>query len=41
MVEFTVVMGLLMGTLLMLTIFLYTFREYGGRILNLVGMDYP
>ena len=41
MVEFVVVMGTLLATLAILMLFLGTFREYGTRVLNLVGSEYP
>ena len=41
MVEYVVVFGLLIGTLLMLAMFLYVFKEYGGRVLDLIAYDYP
>lgn len=40
-VEFTIMMALLMLVLVMLGLLLYTFREYGGRVLNLVASEYP
>lgn len=39
--EFVTVMGLLMLVLVMLALLLYTFREYGGRVMDLVGSEYP
>lgn len=41
MVEFVVVMGTLLATLAILMLFLGTFQEYGTRVLNLVGSEYP
>ncbi|MCX6995738.1 MAG: hypothetical protein NTV49_01300 [Kiritimatiellaeota bacterium] len=41
MVEYVVATGLLLGTLAMLALVLYTFREYGGRVLDMVAFDYP
>jgi len=41
MVEFLVVAGMLMAAVAILTVFLGTFREYGTRILDLVGSEYP
>ena len=40
-VEFVTVMGLLMLVLVMLALLLYTFKEYGGRVMDLVGSEYP
>lgn len=39
--EYVAVAGLLMLVLVMLLLLLYTFREYGGRILNLLASEYP
>ena len=41
MVEYVVATGLLLGTLAMLALVLYTFREYGARVLDIVAYDYP
>ena len=41
MVEFVVVAGMLLATMAIMMIFLGTFREYGTRVLNLVGSEYP
>ncbi len=41
MVEYMVATGLLLGTLAMLALVLYVFKEYGGRVLDLVAYDYP
>ena len=41
MVEFMVVAGMVMASLAILTVFLATFKEYGTRVLNLVGSEYP
>ena len=41
MVEYLVVTGILMASLAILTLFLNTFQEYGCRILEMVGSDYP
>jgi len=41
MVEYMVATGLLFGTLAVLALVLYVFKEYGGRILDLVAYDYP
>ena len=41
MVEFLVVAGMVLASLAILTIFLATFREYGTRVLDLVGSEYP
>lgn len=41
MIEFTVVAGMLLAALAVLTVFLLTFSEYGTRVLDLVGSEYP
>jgi len=41
MVEFAVIAGMMLAMLAVLTLFLGTFREYGTRVLNLVGSEYP
>ena len=41
MLEFVMMFILFMGVLAMLSLFLYTFKEYGGRILDLVASEYP
>lgn len=40
-VEYVVVTGMLLASLAILALFLVTFREYGQRILEMVGSDYP
>jgi hypothetical protein len=39
--EYAVAMGVLMAVIAMAALFLYTFKEYGGRILDLVASEYP
>ncbi|MFA5042460.1 MAG: hypothetical protein WC381_01285 [Kiritimatiellia bacterium] len=41
MMEYVIIAGLLMAALGILTVFLVTFKEYGGRILALVSSEYP
>ena len=41
MTEFVVVAGALTAAVVMLTLFWQTVSEYGGRVLNLVGSEYP
>lgn len=41
MVEFVVVAGMVLASLAVLTVLLLTFREYGTRVLDLVGSEYP
>ena len=40
-VEYAVVAGILTATVAILAVFLYTFREYGGRVLDMVSSEYP
>jgi hypothetical protein len=39
--EFMVTAGVILASVVVLSLFLYTFKEYGGRILDLVALDYP
>jgi hypothetical protein len=39
--EFVIVAGVLLSLLAMLSLFLYTFKAYGERVLNLVASEYP
>lgn len=41
MAEYLVIAGLLMASLVILTVFFVTFKEYGGRIFALVSSEYP
>lgn len=41
MVEYTIMAGLLMASLAVMTLFLQTFKEYGFRILDLLSSEYP
>ena len=41
MTEYVVVAGTLMASVAVLALLLYVFKEYGGRILNLVASEYP
>ena len=40
-VEYVVVAAVLMASIAILAVFLYAFRENGGRILDLVASEYP
>ena len=40
-VEYVIVAGVLLAAVAVLSVFLYTFREHSGRILNLVSSEYP
>ena len=39
--EYVIVAGVLVGVVAVLSVFLYTFREQSGRVLDLVAWDYP
>jgi hypothetical protein len=41
MIEYVVIAGMLLGTVAIMAVFLYTFREYGDRVLSLVASEYP
>jgi len=41
MIEYVAVAAMLIATVAILAVFLYTFREQGDRVLELVGYDYP
>jgi len=41
MVEYVVLFGLFLSVLGLLAVFLYAFKEYGGRILDLIAYEYP
>ena len=41
MTEFMIVAGSLLAGLAVLLLFQHTVVEYGGRVLNLVGSEYP
>jgi hypothetical protein len=41
MMEYVVLTGLLLGVLVVLAVFLYAFKEFGGRILDLIAYEYP
>jgi hypothetical protein len=41
MVEYVIVAGMLVSAVAIMTVFLYAFREYGGRILELAASEYP
>jgi hypothetical protein len=41
MVEFVVIAGMMLATVAIMMVFLGTFREYGTRVLDLVGSEYP
>lgn len=39
--EFVVTAGLVLAMVGIVALLLYTFKEYGGRILNLLASEYP
>lgn len=39
--EYVLVMGTTVGVLVMMALLLYAFKEYGGRIINLIASEYP
>lgn len=41
MTEFVVVAASMLLLLLLMALFLWTYREYGGRVLNLVSSEFP
>lgn len=41
MVEYVVVAGMLLAALLIFYVFQGTFNEFGTRVLNLIGSEYP
>ena len=41
MIEYIVVAVMLMAATTILAVFLYSFREFGGRALDLIASEYP
>jgi hypothetical protein len=41
MLEYAIVSGMLLAAVAILAVFLYTFREQAGRVLDLVASEYP
>ncbi|WFB35635.1 hypothetical protein P3T73_15905 [Kiritimatiellota bacterium B12222] len=41
MLEYVMVLAMTLGVIVMLGFFIYVFKEYGGRILELVSSEYP
>jgi hypothetical protein len=39
--EYVIGTGMLLAVVVMLALFLYVFKEYGGRILELLASEYP
>ena len=40
-VEFTVATGVILSLIVLLSAFLYVFKEYGSRIIDLIASEYP
>ena len=40
-VEYLITAGMLVASVAILAVVLYTFRQYGGRVLDLVASEYP
>lgn len=41
MIEAVLIACMLLASVAVFAVFLYTFREYSGRVLDLVASDYP
>ena len=41
MVEYTIIAGMMLATVGILAVFMYTFKGHSGRILDLVASEYP
>jgi hypothetical protein len=41
MIEFVIVAAMLVVMVSILALLLYTFKEYGGRVLDLIASEYP
>lgn len=41
MLEYVIVAGILVAVVGMLALFLFTFKEQGGRVIDLISADYP
>jgi len=41
MIEYVVIAGMMIAAVAILAVFLYTFKEQGGRVLGLVASEYP
>lgn len=41
MLEFTIMLVMSLGIIVMLMLFFVTFKEFGGRVLDLVASEYP
>jgi hypothetical protein len=41
MVEYVVLTGLTLGVFVVVAVFLFAFKEAGGRVLDLISYEYP
>lgn len=41
MLEYAIVAAILVGIVAMLALFLFTFKEQGGRVMDMISSDYP
>ena len=41
MTEYVLTAGILLASVVVLAVFLYTFKEYSGRVLELAASEYP
>lgn len=41
MIEYVVIAAIIVATVTIVAIFLYTFKEHGGRVLDLAASEYP
>ncbi len=41
MTEYVLTAGILLASVVILALFLYTFKEYSGRVLELAASEYP
>ena len=41
MIEYVIIAGMLLAAVAILAVFLYTFKEHSGRVLDLVASEYP
>lgn len=41
MVEYTITAAVLISVIAVMAIFLYTFKEYSGRVMDLAASEYP
>ena len=41
MIEYVITAGMLIAAVTIFAVFLYTFKEYGARVLDMVASEYP